>query len=42
MKLVLKQVVSNAKVCIAVSDEFSLLLNKLFETQKWTYIPEYC
>ena len=34
----LKQVVSNAKVCIAVSDEFSSLLNKLFETQKWTYI----
>ncbi len=35
----LKQVVSNAKVCIAVSEEFSSLLNKLFETQKWTYIP---
>lgn len=35
----LKQVVSNAKVCIAVSDEFSSLLNKLFETQKWIYIP---
>lgn len=35
----LKQIVSNAKVCIAVSEEFSSLLNKLFETQKWTYIP---
>ena len=35
----LKQVASDAKVCIAVSNEFSLLLNKLFETQKWTYIP---
>lgn len=35
----LRQVVSNAKVCIAVSSEFSSLLNKLFETQKWTYIP---
>ena len=35
----LKQVVSDAKACIAVSNEFSSLLNKLFETQKWTYIP---
>lgn len=35
----LKQVARNAKVCIAVSNEFSSLLNKLFETQKWTYIP---
>ncbi len=35
----LKQIVSNAKVCIAVSEEFSSLLNKLFETQKWIYIP---
>lgn len=34
----LKQVVNDAKVCIAVSNEFSSLLNKLFETQKWTYI----
>ncbi|MFN4367967.1 MAG: glycosyltransferase [Acinetobacter sp.] len=35
----LKQVVRDAKVCIAVSNEFSSLLNKLFEIQKWTYIP---
>ena len=34
----LKQVASDAKACIAVSNEFSSLLNKLFETQKWTYI----
>lgn len=35
----LKQVASDAKACIAVSNEFSSLLNKLFGTQKWTYIP---
>lgn len=35
----LNKVVSDAKVCIAVSNEFASLLNKIFEIQKWSYIP---
>lgn len=35
----LKKVVSDAKACIAVSNEFVTLLNELFETQKWIFIP---
>ncbi|WP_252726207.1 glycosyltransferase [Acinetobacter indicus] len=35
----LKTVVDDAKVCIAVSDQFSSLLNTLFHTEQWNYIP---
>lgn len=35
----LQPIINDAKVCIAVSCEFVILLNDFFKTQKWVYIP---